>query len=92
MKILIKPTNETVNLTKNVSESGKTITYHGDISEKSYYALCGYRNIKKNYSPGISYHPSSGDVYVNTGSAHGGTQGIVKLVGPILYSLFEGGE
>jgi len=53
MKVKIISTGEVVKLIKNVSLSGKTTTWHGDISLESWTALSGYPTIRKNRVPSI---------------------------------------
>jgi hypothetical protein len=79
MKIKIKKTGEKVELTKNTSLSGKTTTYCGGLTLKSYTALTGYPTVKKNYFPGISIY-DNGMVYITTGSPYGGTKGRITKI------------
>lgn len=76
MKVLIISTGEIIKLTKNISLSGKTTTYHGDMSLESWTALTGYSVIRKNRVPSITIY-SNGKASICNASPTGAQRNFI---------------
>ena len=72
----------TVEMTEDVSLSGKSVHYNASLTNEEYEKLTGYK-VKKNYSPSFSaYFNNAGKIccYAQTGSQFGGTHGTFKTL------------